>query len=196
MTTTLLAVSAPMCSWPAAAVVGRSHGPLCLVGEGQCDRCDVAVLRGGIFRQRGSVGLAGDRAAAGQIPVAVDARGRARPQDRRPRRDLSLGRGGRREQRPERPAAVLPAALLAQARRALAQGARRDHGSGIHRRGLSDDLSDNDLLSSGAQEPPTWKRTAVRTQARARSRRRKGALEPIPRLDFRPMPMPTLPPKP
>ena len=79
------------------------------------------------FATKGLLGWPGTGAAAGAVSVAVGERGRARSEDPRSRRDLSLDRGTRREQRADRHAALLPAAVLAAARRTLAQGARRDH---------------------------------------------------------------------
>src|SRR5262245_40547145 len=56
------------------------------------------------------------RAAAAAIPVAVGEGDRARPQERQSGRDLSLDRGGGREQRSRRRAAFVPPAVFAPAR--------------------------------------------------------------------------------
>ena len=59
------------------------------------------------FATKGLLGWPGVGHAAAALPAAVDAGGRARSQDQRSGRDLSLGRGGRREQRAE-PASRAP----------------------------------------------------------------------------------------
>jgi len=72
--------------------------------------------------------------------------------------------------------------------------ARDEIMAGHPQEGLSDDLSDNDLGSAQAQ------RSDLETDGGASSSGGKvelqEALEQIPRVDFRPMPTPLLPPKP
>jgi hypothetical protein len=73
--------------------------------------------------------------------------------------------------------------------------ARDEIMAGHPQEGLSDDLSDNDLLSSGARGSNLEKDGGA-TSSEGKAEAPQGALEPIPRVDFRPMPMPALPPKP
>ena len=79
------------------------------------------------FATKGLLGWPGAGQLPPQVPAAVGEGGGARPRDRRPGRDLSVGRGGRRQQRAGRRAACVSAALLAPARRPFVAGARRDH---------------------------------------------------------------------
>src|SRR4029077_3647213 len=108
---------------PAAADAGPLVA-LCLVGESHRDRGDVAVLRGGVLRDQGATRLAACGATAGALPTAVGAGGGAGPQERKSRSDLPLDRGGGREQRSGRRAAIVPVALFAPARRPHRQGPR------------------------------------------------------------------------
>ena len=73
--------------------------------------------------------------------------------------------------------------------------ARDEIMAGHQQEGLSDDLSDNDLLSAGAQGS-SLETDGGATSGDGKAEPPQGALEPIPRVDFRPMPTPSLPPKP
>ena len=148
------------------------------------------------FATKGLLGWPRHRAAAGPVPIAVDAGGRARSEDRRSRRDLPLGRGARREQRARRHAALLSAALFAAAGRPVAQGARRDHVAAIRRRAPP-------TISPEADEQPKIKSDDKRPRSRSRSQREPrstsdrvhGCCNRRSGVEFRPMPVPTLPPK-
>ena len=115
-------------------------------------------------------------------------------QDRRSRRDLSLDRGGGRQQRAGRRAALLSAALFAPARRPLGQGARRDHarpaaaGPGRRHRAARTPRRPRRRISPSREAAATPGLTTVDLE-------QFQLLQQAQRVEFAPMPLPTLPPK-
>jgi hypothetical protein len=72
--------------------------------------------------------------------------------------------------------------------------ARDEIMAGHPQEGLADDLSDGALSSASAEGSNLQNDGGTASEGKAEPP--QGALEPLPRVDFHPMPMPTLPPKP
>ena len=146
------------------------------------------------FATKGLLGLAPHGTTAAAVPAVVGAGGRARSQELQSGRDLSLDRGGGREQRSGWRAALVPLAVFAPARRPRRQGARRNH---------------ERQAPAGPGRRPRRRRGSEGGQIRSaaiRSRVDPGLttvdldqfrlLQQAQRVEFSPMPVPTLPPKP
>jgi hypothetical protein len=74
--------------------------------------------------------------------------------------------------------------------------ARDEIMAGHPQEGIADDLSDGERSSATVQASNNRENDGGASSGDGKAEMPQGALEPIPRVDFRPMPMPALPPKP
>jgi len=152
MTPTVLAISARLCRARLCLLLTIAPGPpVCSWWV----KAAAIVVTSAFFVEaflpppKGLLGLAADRPAAGPFPIAVGAGGRARSQELQSRRDLSLDRGGGREQRSRRRAALVSAALFRARLADKSAKARSEIMSGKPQQGSAEDLGGAEKTARG-----------------------------------------------